>query len=862
MQIELNEQGIRIGDAYHIILASSLFYFRIPRQRWGQRMKLLKSAGYNAIDVYFPWNYHELAPGKWDFAENRDVEYFLQLARENNLFVIARPGPYICSEWDGGAIPAWLYTEGIPVRQDDPRFLEKMHSWYSRILPLLEKYQITREGTVICMQVENELDFYDCQSPVTYMGKLKEMAESFGMNIPLFYCCGQDNIVKAGGLTEGLYSSFNVYAEEDFSHLEQRCFHLYEAALLRRMPFMITETNRRHDWIKRLLASGAKLLGPYNQTAGITMDYYNGITNWGSAEEPVAIMTTDYDFHSMIGSAGNYNEEIIRSRLLAGLLHSFETVMGKGVPVPGILQVKGKRINSLLPALQTVCGSFTEVSNLWNEKDILELTWKDRKIDLEMEALETRLLPMDVPLNNHLTLCLSTYEIASLIREEERTILWLYGHGKAFLSLHSDSGEDQELEWEEPENGFLVTYQKVTICFGDAEYVSEKGLSFLPPLQVSPAKQEETVKVGKEKVYTCDFIEEARTEGPVRPMEQFGQYRGTGLYRLDIPEDGDYLFSGLADIITFREGEAEETLYCNGSTRIRRTGCGELTVMAEIWGHSNFDDIRVKSLRMGSLKGVDKILQIRREEDLTSGWMGYEAEQAPGETCFFQHSPYNPMMNADGLNRAKSPLITLMNRTIHSGKEEDGLFLHFEKAACMIDVYINNRKVAAVVKDDPYVDLSAFAGQGDLELTLCTTRRYYTDEVGKVTLYGGKLLDTCTFGRLSPKKGKARKESFPLHFTDTRNKMVEFPMDLEEGEDVKLFFRGKNVKLTVYSGNHVMGRIYLSEDATPVVCGGTVDTALVLGEWTKKEPVRIWCQALKEDGEFTGVTAKRYKSGV
>ena len=73
------------------------------------------------------------------------------------------------------------------------------------------------------------------------------------------------------------------------------------------------------------------------------------------------------------------------------------------------------------------------------------------------------------------------------------------------------------------------------------------------------------------------------------------------------------------------------------------------------------------------------------------------------QTCYFRHSPYNAIMNADGYNRAASPLVTLINRTICSPKGEDGLFLQFEKAECMITVYVNNKKAASVVKDDPYV---------------------------------------------------------------------------------------------------------------------------------------------------------------
>ena len=861
MEIVLNEQGIRIGEEYHIVLASSLFYFRVPEERWEQRMQLLKVAGYNAIDVYFPWNYHEIAPGRWDFEKNRDVRRFLSLAKENDLFVIARPGPYICSEWDGGAIPAWLYTENIPVRQDDPRFLDAMHSWYARILPILRDYQITRGGTVICMQIENELDFYDCRSPVTYMGKLKAMAETFGMEIPLFYCCGQDNIVKAGGLTEGLYSSFNVYAEEDFPHLERRCLHLFEAASLRQLPFMITETNRRHDWIKRLLISGAKLLGPYNQTAGITMDNYNGITNWGPKDAPVALMTTDYDFHSMIGSAGNYNREIIRARLFAGFLYSFREALGCGKPVESDLEAIGEGINSLIPMLMTQQGNFAEISNLSSKEQIYQIKRAGRSVPFDLASLETRILPVDLQINERVKIGLCTYEIASVTKEEKYTIVWLYGHGKAYISVQSEN-DNQELELEEPENGFQISFENVIFRFGRDEYVSAKGLPFLPTLNVPPEKQEEEIPVLEQKVYDCVLSKTGSVDGMVQPMERFGLFRGCGAYDVTILSAGSYLFSGLADIVTFLQGDIAQTIYCNGSTRILDLKRGPLTILTEIWGHANFDDIRVKSLRMGSLKGVESILQILRKEDITSGWIGYELSQKPGETCFFQHSPYHAMMNADGLNRAVSPLITLMNRTIYSGQEENGLFLSFEKAECLIDVYVNNQKVASVVKDDPFVDLSEYAGRGSLELTILTERRYYTDEVGKVTLYAGKKVTDCVFSEILPEKGSRKEERLPITFEKDRNKMIELAPDLKSGEEAKLFFTGRNVKLTVYSGDHIMGRIYLSDTSIPVVTGGTPDTAMVLGEWLQNEPVRIWCQALDNDAVLYDVHAKRYLNGV
>ena len=75
-----------------------------------------------------------------------------------SLARIARPGPYICSEWDGGALPAWLYGNGHPLRQDDPTYLAKLNGWLEKILPIIAEYEEGRGGSVVAVQLENEMD--------------------------------------------------------------------------------------------------------------------------------------------------------------------------------------------------------------------------------------------------------------------------------------------------------------------------------------------------------------------------------------------------------------------------------------------------------------------------------------------------------------------------------------------------------------------------------------------------------------------------------------------------------------------------------------------------------------------------------
>lgn len=181
-EVMLTREGISIRGEKRILLCASLFYFRIPRDEWEDRIRKLKASGYNCADVYFPWNYHETAPGQWDFGGDRDAEEFLRLLESNGLFVIARPGPYICSEWDGGGIPAWVLTDRtLRIRQNDPDYLGHVRRWYEKILPVIAAHQADKGGSVILMQLENELDFYDCDDSRGYMDALRGMAREMGI---------------------------------------------------------------------------------------------------------------------------------------------------------------------------------------------------------------------------------------------------------------------------------------------------------------------------------------------------------------------------------------------------------------------------------------------------------------------------------------------------------------------------------------------------------------------------------------------------------------------------------------------------------------------------------------------------------
>lgn len=97
----LNDQPMKI-------ISGSIHYFRVVPAYWRDRLEKLRLMGCNTVETYVPWNMHEPQEGKFDFSDNLDLRRFIQLAQEVGLYVILRPAPYICAEWEFGGLPYWL----------------------------------------------------------------------------------------------------------------------------------------------------------------------------------------------------------------------------------------------------------------------------------------------------------------------------------------------------------------------------------------------------------------------------------------------------------------------------------------------------------------------------------------------------------------------------------------------------------------------------------------------------------------------------------------------------------------------------------------------------------------------------------
>ncbi len=160
LSITYDKHGLIINGKREFILGGSIHYYRLPSHKlWKKRISLVKEAGLNAIDIYFPWNYHSQADGIYDFSGIRDVDYLLNLIEDAGLYLIARPGPYICSEVDAGGFPAWLLNKKNVVlrcRENgkykySKEYMNYVKQWWEQIVP-----KIAKKGNLILFQIENE----------------------------------------------------------------------------------------------------------------------------------------------------------------------------------------------------------------------------------------------------------------------------------------------------------------------------------------------------------------------------------------------------------------------------------------------------------------------------------------------------------------------------------------------------------------------------------------------------------------------------------------------------------------------------------------------------------------------------------
>src|SRR5882757_8046820 len=155
--IDFDAKGFLVGGKRTFLVSAGMEYARVPHELWEDRLLRLKRAGFNCIEIYTFWNFHEPREGQFDFTGNHDLDAFLKLIKQLNMYAIPRVGPYYCAEWDFGGYPIWLhFKNNMVVRGPNAEFEKYVDRFFDKLIPIVSNNQVNHGGSVVLVQLENE----------------------------------------------------------------------------------------------------------------------------------------------------------------------------------------------------------------------------------------------------------------------------------------------------------------------------------------------------------------------------------------------------------------------------------------------------------------------------------------------------------------------------------------------------------------------------------------------------------------------------------------------------------------------------------------------------------------------------------
>ncbi|WP_234123505.1 beta-galactosidase [Clostridium hydrogenum] len=839
------------------LLCSSLFYFRIPRELWEDRMLKIKEMGYNTLDVYFPWNYHEREENKWEFTENRDVYSFLELARKHNMYVIARPGPYICSEWDMGGLPAYLLSKNLPLRQNDLSYLKYVSKWYNKILPILFKYQLSKEGTIIAIQIENELDFYNCNDVSGYMKKLSEMVKSFNFDIPVIACAGQGDICGATGYIEDVIPALNVYYGRYNRNFAYGIEHVKKLCDKLNAPLLVTETERNITMIRMLFGIGASLIAPYNQVGGSDYYYYNGLSNWG---KPNAFMTSDYDFASLVTPDGEYGEQEKEAIVFKGIYKLFEPIVSEGNVV-----VDKNNINN----------EVHYIANKDNTKLHTFLNPEEDNITVNISGIELQLLPQHVHyvIENLLLapymdaeILLSTAEITNIDKVNEKVIIDVFTRTNSFISLQFNSKNKIVV------NGDNIAFGRVDLSFSDAKesisiicdekeiLIKNYGLADIEKKAKKSFESIRTVEIGEITKINRTTVERQNANGEDSFLEDYGIFYGVGEYQFSLPNNtmNSYnmlLLENPGDIVNvYQDGEYVETIANGGFNKFVQIRDGkrkQFRIRAEIWGHSNFDDNVTPNTLLASKRGIRKIIAVTSYDNISELWFLTDLDG---------RKKYDWLQKLGSGLYVSDSFKAIYKKTVKL-KEGNALYLYFNESEADYYVTVNNKFLSKVSKSG-FLDISEFNSLPSIELEVLVEKTHHSCAASELFLIQGKLIENCDVKRVEVEKlenTELKQVSLPnIVLSQGLEYLVSINIKeahLKRGIDLKI--KGKDILIKAIANKKMYSRIFLSENENQSkVSGGNPNKMFLPNEILENGLIHLYVYAINQNSSLESIEYK------
>ncbi len=420
------------------IYSGSFHYFRCDSSLWMDRLEKIKAAGFNTVETYIPWNWHEQQEGQADFTP---LEKFLTDCEHLGFYVIVRPGPYICAEWDVGGFPEWLAGKGMGFRTSSQEDIRWSQYWYNEVLPVIRRHLITNGGSIIMMQIENEYDYFDLpdSDKAVYVKSLYETAIKNGIDVPIITCWTKQTREKTDSVFSQILDACNFYPGWNIEGTLQRI----EKAKTEEpnSPPMITELqggwfssvgdksvrdlesygpDQINALTKYVIAHGVKALNYYMLYGGTNFGY------WGSKGR-----TTSYDYTAPISEPGGLWDKYRNVKLIGDFIRLAGQYLARSHEVKGGATTQSKGVECLLRSDGNV--SFLFVRNTNNgpveaQIDVRPPRASQFTISIKMRARDAYFLPVNYPLPGGKVLNYTNVQVSAVTEYNGKPLIIAYGN--------------------------------------------------------------------------------------------------------------------------------------------------------------------------------------------------------------------------------------------------------------------------------------------------------------------------------------------------------------------------------------------------------------------------------------------------
>ena len=840
-QLELDDGRLTVDGVPSVLLCSSVFPFRLPPETWAHRLRLVRESGYHMVDLYVHWGFHEQVEGQIDLeSPERDLRRFLDLAAAEGLLVMARPGPYICSETDGGGLPWWLHGPcgGDPaaVRTDDPRYLEAVGRWFDAVMPVLAAAQTSRGGPVALVQIENELDFFDCPDPTGHMTWLADRTRAHGVHVPIIACTGQGELLGAGAGVEGVVPTVNLYPDDCSTAFDEEARHYAQELSDRGLPLMITETNRLHRTLRREILAGARLVAPYLQTAGFNHLLLPSTGNWG---DPGNLMTHDYDFGGYISADGRRRPEYDQAVQLSRTLDAWGERLASARPVP--LHSLGTEGVEAGGALELAGGGYivgpAEVRGL--DTSISVGRSGGTALTGRLPAGTCPFWALDVPLapwGADATLLSATAELVDVRRPGDSA-------GEHGLAL-SFEGEDDASVRVRTADGILhqdghgsATLGAITVDVRPrpAGRADPEPAGHLPRLQVGELP-EPTAALGTDHPVAAD--------GQIPGTEELGLRDGRLRAELTIPGGSqELLVLGAADLVrVVVDGVDHGVSVPHGEPLSFPTdplGRHQVTITSETWGRANFDDARKPALALGCGRGVGRVFAIEQATDVTDLW---QLRRIPDQRSGGDLTQ-KPIRSLGGWSSPQLGGEAIYQRSITLPTDGATALLRLRDLTQPVHISIDGGGERLLAPGSPVVELTAPTGETRV---LVAIRAPHVPDgfVGGAelltartpTLEAIRTVDREELSAHIASSTPSRAAAGPVTVTAARPVVAELASDQAPGTGALLVFEGQDLLVTVVAEGRPVSRHVLG---APAVAGGDARRCWIPASYLTRPQARV-----------------------